>query len=132
MNPATIHYLKPIPAWLLACIMWIAHWDVAVPDSEPWVWTFWQYKSYAGEDFNAFNGTDEEYQEYVSIILPNKVITTAGSLYIRKTPAGIIVGYVPYHTILGVIGEAYDTTGYKWWKVGDQSYVGSSWCEGIE
>ena len=60
MNPATIHYLKPVPDWLLACPLWIANWGVYAPDYEPWQkWTFWQYEG--DPDWNSFNGTDEEY-----------------------------------------------------------------------
>ena len=28
MNPAAIHYIKPIPGWLANCPLWIAHWGV--------------------------------------------------------------------------------------------------------
>ena len=64
VNPATIHYLKPVPDWLLSCTLHIAHWGMVNPDYEPWPkWTFHQYQ---GEpDLNRFNGTDEEYWKYI-------------------------------------------------------------------
>jgi len=131
MNPATIHYLKPIPPWLTNCPLWIAHWGVNIPDFEPWShWQFWQYR---GEpDLNKFNGTDEEYWAYVGkpVPLPDKVKTTATSLYVRKTPNGTCLGYVPLGTIFGVNGQANDGNGKMWYKIGN-AYVASWWVETI-
>jgi GH25 family lysozyme M1 (1,4-beta-N-acetylmuramidase) len=69
MNPSAIHYLKPIPDWLLNCPLWIAHWGAPHPDFEPWAkWTFWQK---SGEpDLSVFNGTDAEYWTYVNASPP--------------------------------------------------------------
>ena len=86
MNPATIHYLKPIPEWLWNCPLWIAHWGVPQPDFEPWRnYTFWQY---SGEpDLNRFNGTDDQYWALVGgspppqpPALPSIVRVTASSV----------------------------------------------------
>lgn len=126
MNPATIHYLKPIPEWLLACPLWLAHWGVSVPDYEPWSkWLFWQY--HGEPDLNAFNGTDAEYWELVGNEVPDypeMVRTTASSLYVRDAPNGVAKGYVPLGTLLGVNGVGYDSQNRKWWRCG-ACYVAS-------
>ena len=131
MNPAAIHYLKPIPAWLLNCPLWIAHWGAGVPDYEPWqYYTFWQYQ---GEpDYNRYGGTDAQYWAYVGGIpceLPEMVRTTADTLNLRVKPMGVVVGHVPKGTLLGVDGEAY-YNGVRWWRVGN-AYVSSEWCENV-
>jgi lysozyme len=43
-NPATLTQLKPIPSWLLACPLWIAHYGVNAPNPMAWPrWSFWQF-----------------------------------------------------------------------------------------
>jgi len=51
LNPGMINYLKPIPDWMLAMPLWIAHWQrnyagilyPKTPAIAPWEkWTFWQ------------------------------------------------------------------------------------------
>lgn len=134
MNPATIHYLKPVPSWLLGCPLWVAHWGVNVPDFGPWArWTFHQY---SGEpDYSSFNGSEAEYQAYVGggttpIILPDVVRVTAGVLNVRDAPGGNIVGRVRSGTLLGVSGIGHDANGDKWWQVG-RDYVASWWTEDV-
>jgi GH25 family lysozyme M1 (1,4-beta-N-acetylmuramidase) len=64
MNPACIHYLKPLPTWLLACELWVANWGVAAPDFEPWAkWTLWQYQG--DPDLNYFNGTYADFNDWL-------------------------------------------------------------------
>lgn len=63
--------------------------------------------------------------------LPDKVRVIASVLNIRKTPGGVLVGYCPLGTIFGVIGEACDSTGKVWYKVGDNSWVASWWTAPI-
>lgn len=84
MNPAAIKYLMPIPDWLLACPLWIAHWEykptllnklmfwkkpkpaavATFPSYAPWnKWTVHQTQ---GEpDLNWFNGTKGELIEWL-------------------------------------------------------------------
>jgi len=44
-NPDHIHYLKPVPAWLLEYKLWIADYkNEMTPDIEPWKsWVMWQF-----------------------------------------------------------------------------------------
>jgi lysozyme len=56
-NPDNIHYLKPIPDWLKAHPLWLAHY-YNVPDYEPWVtWTMWQYTD-AGKINGIYDAVD--------------------------------------------------------------------------
>jgi len=129
MNPATIHYLKPIPQWLIECPLWIANWGVSRPDFEPWQnYQFWQY--HGEPDLNCYSGTEAEYwaffggQPPVPPPLPSKVVTTTGALNIRSTPLGGIIGQAPLGTVFGVTGCANDNLGRKWWRCGS-GYIAS-------
>jgi len=62
--------------------------------------------------------------------LPDKIRTTAGSLNLRATPMGTILGHVPKGTLFWVINQANDNNGDKWWKVGE-AYLASWWTEAI-
>jgi hypothetical protein len=129
LNPAAIHYLKPIPGWLANCPLWVAHWGTTNPDYEPWPrWTFQQYQG--DPDYSRFNGTDAEYWEYVNGVeppLPSKVKVTATVLNIRKAPEGLVIGSVPKGTILGVTGM-----NGKWYQSGPNAYFASWWTEVVE
>ena len=133
MNPATIHYLKPIPSWLLACPLWLAHWGISQPDYEPWAkWTFWQY---AGEpDLNRFNGTDSEYRDYVNgdeAPEPLRVRVNVANLTIRSAPlvqANTVLGYTSYGKVWTVESVEQDTLGRNWYKVGASVYIAGWLC----
>ena len=133
--------------WASRCPLWVANYGIGPPMLPPgWSeWGIWQYSSHGvvpginGDvDMNYFAKSEA----YLPIVFGNgevppppqyyNVRTTAGSLYVRNAPRGIIKGYVPYGTRFQVIGEAHDNTGYRWLRVGDNSYVGASWTEVIE
>jgi GH25 family lysozyme M1 (1,4-beta-N-acetylmuramidase) len=75
MNPAAIHYLKPIPPWLLACEIHVADWRLnPLPDFEPWPkWTLWQYDG--DPDLNLFNGTYAEFGAWLGQSPPSPAPT---------------------------------------------------------
>jgi len=68
MNPAAIHYLKPIPSWLLACELHVADWRLnPLPDFEPWSkWCLWQWRG--DPDLNYYNGTYDEFNAWLEQI----------------------------------------------------------------
>jgi GH25 family lysozyme M1 (1,4-beta-N-acetylmuramidase) len=70
MNPAAIHYLKPIPPGLLDCEIHVADWRLnPLPDFEPWPkWTLWQWQG--DPDLNWFNGTYDEFNAWLGQIPP--------------------------------------------------------------
>jgi lysozyme len=75
-NPAMLKRLVPLPDWLLATPLWIAHYT---PACQPWIapfknWLFWQYSD-AGEvpgihgavDKDRFNGDEEDLVGWVDL-----------------------------------------------------------------
>lgn len=80
-NPATLLSLKPIPDWLLAHPLWVAHYGVNAPNPVSWArWTFWQFTdrldgiAYGMEskqlDGNYFNGTLDELRAWAGVDKP--------------------------------------------------------------
>jgi lysozyme len=54
-NPDNIHFLKPIPDWLLGYGLWLANYKVDVPDVEPWAkYVMWQFS-----DAGSIEGIDD-------------------------------------------------------------------------
>jgi len=79
-NPSMIYYtLKPVPSWLTAYPLWIAHYGVPQPTMiQPWAsWTFWQWTDKGdglafgmeskGLDMNWFNGTEQELRKWAGV-----------------------------------------------------------------
>ena len=84
-NPAMILYtLAPIPSFLTALPLWIAHYGVDAPSTSavaPWgKWTFWQYTPLGdglaygmeskGLDMDWFNGSEEELHDFAGVSIP--------------------------------------------------------------
>lgn len=132
LNPATIHYLKPIPSWLLLCPEWIAHWGVSNPDYEPWLtFTFHQYE---GEpDHSKFYDTDEKYWAYVKgTPLPPPTLpdyfTAINDVRIRGTP--VELADLSNHTGWLRAGKKFhpdavvkDALGREWWMANKYGFV---------
>lgn len=137
LNPATVHYLKPIPSWLLLCSQWLAHWGTNNPDYEPWNhYTFHQYE---GEpDHSRFFGTDAEYLAYVNgtppppppsqelpeFFYPNG---SYGYINIRKEPNPssdvYVVGTAKNNGRWKPIDKVIGTDGNEYWKINEFTYV---------
>lgn len=79
-NPATFNYLRPLPAWLIQCPLWIAHYGVSqsnVPVEFPFGWHFWQWTdrmdgaqfgvSSRALDGNCWNGSLEALHSWAGI-----------------------------------------------------------------
>jgi lysozyme len=136
--------------WASKCPLWVANYGVPV-SMLPNGWSkygIWQYSDKGiipgiagGVDMDRFPGTEAELQAIFGngdvVIpapppsappLPDKVRVLASSLNMRKTPGGALVGSVPQGTIFGITGQANDTNGKRWWKVGS-SYIASWYCE---
>jgi len=91
-NPDTILYtFSPIPDWMSAIPLWIAHYKVTQPSEKavaPWKkWTFWQYTASGdglafgmeskGLDMDWFNGTEAELCAFAGKPLPDSSGSTA-------------------------------------------------------
>ncbi|MCC6146318.1 MAG: glycoside hydrolase family 25 protein [Anaerolineaceae bacterium] len=79
-NPSMIYYtLKPVPSWLSAHPLWIAHYGVPQPTMiNPWTtWTFWQWTNKGDGlafgmeskelDMNWFNGSEVELRAWAGV-----------------------------------------------------------------
>jgi GH25 family lysozyme M1 (1,4-beta-N-acetylmuramidase) len=129
------------PTWCNQYYLWIANYGVSSP-AVPTGWTEWKIWQYNDKgvingipgnsvDLNYFHGTQAELDKLFGngSSLPDKVRVTANILNIRKLPGGTQVGYCPFGTIFGVIGQANDTNGKRWFKVGPGSYIASWYTE---
>ena len=140
--------------------LWVASWttgDTPYMVKDWSSWTHWQWSAdnngmgaeYGSGpdgdpdmDLNRYNGTVDSFNAmYGTHIVPIGtpepphelfiVRTTAGSLFLRKSPYGAIVGHVQLGTLLGVNGSMVDNYGKLWYRVGE-CYTASWWCEGVE
>jgi hypothetical protein len=133
--------------WCAYFPLWIANYGVTQPNIPPG-WSFWDMWQYSDRgvipgipgntvDLNRFDGTEAELMQIfrngvvVPPPLPDKVKVIANVLNIRKTPGGTMVGYAPLGTVFGVVGQADDTKGNKWYKVGSGSWIASWWTENV-
>ncbi len=130
--------------------LWIAHYTQLANPLVPAGWTNWLFWQYSDKgvisgipgntvDLNRFAGTQAELQlifgnggEYMPIELPKIVRVTATTLYIRKTPGGSIVGYMPNGFEAHVTGSAYDVNGKLWYRSGSNGYFASWFTEIVE
>jgi hypothetical protein len=94
MNPAAIHYLKPIPSWLLACEIHVADWRLnPLPDFEPWSkWTLWQYRG--DPDLSWFNGTFAEFSQWLFPPIP-PILTLEQRVAMLETRIAILEAECP-------------------------------------
>lgn len=134
LNPSTVHYLKPIPSWLLTCPEWIAHWGTNNPDYEPWIHhTFHQYE---GEpDHSSYFASDDEYWAYVNgtpippqelpeCIYPNGYY---GYLNLRSAPdpfsGSYIIGRANNDEKWKPIAKVVGTDGKEYWKINEYVFM---------
>ena len=113
-------------------------------------WTFWQYTSqghavyYGGPgppsgdddvDLNLFNGTEDEFNEYVGYTVVEKPeyvkVTLWKGTVLRDIPAGECVTIVKENEELRVIDTGVDELGREWYQVASGLWLASWYAEAI-
>ncbi len=132
--------------WASRCPLWVANYTTGSQPAMPNGWNSWKIWQYSDKgsipgipsavDMNHFAGTEADLQAIFGNgeavpPAPHIVRVIASVLNVRKTPNGVMVGYVPYDTRLAVIGQANDGSGRKWLQVGSGSWVASWYCQEV-